>query len=44
MLAPMTNLSMVKVVEWNTENRWIDDDIKPLAFLLAKWRTIPGQR
>ena len=37
MLAPMTNLSMVKVVEWNTENRWIDDDIKPLAFLLAKY-------
>ena len=44
MLAPMTNLSMVKVVEWNTENRWIDDDIKPLAFLLAKYGRFLGQR
>ena len=36
-LATMKNVSMVKVVEWNTVNRWIDDDIEPLAFLLTKY-------
>ena len=36
-LATMKNVSMVKVIEWNTVNRWIDDDIEPLAFLLAKY-------
>ena len=37
MLATMTNLSMVKVVEWKTESRWIDDDAGPLSFLLTKY-------
>ena len=37
MLATMTNLSMVKVVEWKTESRWIDDDAEPLSFLLTKY-------
>ena len=36
-LATMKNVSMVKVVEWNTVNRRIDDDIEPLAFLLTKY-------
>ena len=33
-LATMKNVSMVKVIEWNTVNRRIDDDIEPLAFFL----------
>ena len=36
-LAAMTDLSMVKVVQWNTESRWIDDDAQPLSFLLTKY-------
>ena len=37
MLETMKNVSMVKVIEWNTVNRRIDDDIEPLAFLLTKY-------
>ena len=33
----MKNVSMVKVIESNTVNRRIDDDIEPLAFLLTKY-------
>ncbi len=33
----MAEVSKVKVVDWSSENRWVDDDIKPLAFLLAKY-------
>ncbi len=33
----MAELSTVKVVDWNSENRWVDEDIKPLAFLLTKY-------
>ena len=29
--------TVVKVVQWNTVNDWIDDDIDSLAFLLAKY-------
>ena len=36
-LATMKNVSMVKVIEWNTVNRRIDEDIEPLAFLLTKY-------
>lgn len=37
MLMLRTDLSTVKVVEWSTENRWVDDDVKPLTFLFAKY-------
>ena len=36
-LAAMENVSQVKVVEWNTKNRWIEDDTVPFAFLLSKY-------
>ena len=36
-LAAMTNLSTVKVVEWNSQSRWISFDAEPLSFLLTKY-------
>ena len=36
-LADLEDISLVRVVEWNTANRWIDDNVDPLAFLLAKY-------
>ena len=37
MLTLMAELSTVMVVDWNSENRWVDDDFGPLAFLLTKY-------
>ena len=31
------SVSMVKVIEWNTVNRWIDDNTELLTFLLGKY-------
>ena len=42
-LAAMKNVSMVKVVEWKSENPWIDDDAQPLTFLLAKYGRFLGR-
>ena len=36
-LAALENVSTVKVVEWKTESRWIEDDTVPFAFLLSKY-------
>ena len=36
-LAAMENASTVKVLEWNTTNAWIEDDVEPFAFLLSKY-------
>ncbi len=36
-LASMENLSTVKIVQWKTADSWIDDDVIPLSFLLAKY-------
>ena len=41
-LAALEDISIVRVVEWNTVNRWIDDNIDPLAFLLAKYGRYQG--
>ena len=36
-LAAKRNLNIVKVVEWKSTNPWIDNDARPLTFLLAKY-------
>ncbi len=36
-LASLENFSTVKIVQWKTPNSWIDDDVIPLSFLLAKY-------
>ena len=36
-LAAKENLNIVKVVEWKSTNPWIDNDARPLTFLLAKY-------
>ena len=36
-LAAMENVSMVKVVEWNANTTWIEDDPEPFDFLLSKY-------
>ena len=41
-LSAKEDISTVKVVEWNTANRWKMDDIKPLDFLLRKYGRYQG--
>ena len=36
------NLSTAKIVEWNTDNFWIGDDIEPFMVPLRQIRTIRG--
>ena len=36
-LAAMPDVSTVKVVEWNSQSRWIDFYAEPLSFLLTKY-------
>ena len=37
MLLRTTEATVVEIVEWNSANEWIDDDIDSLAFLLSKY-------
>ena len=41
-LAAMESVSLVKLVEWNTNTAWIDDDTEPFAFLLRKYGRYVG--
>ncbi len=41
-LAAVSNLDNAKVVEWNNTNPWIDNDARPLTFLLAKYGRFLG--
>ncbi len=41
-LAAVKGLNRVKVVEWNSTNPWIDNDARPLTFLLAKYGRFLG--
>ena len=36
-LTARAKVSSVRVVEWNTTNRWVRDDTKPVTFLLSKY-------
>ncbi len=36
-LLQSSEAALVRVVEWKSESRWIDDDAQPLAFLLTKY-------
>ena len=36
-LAAKESVSLVKLVEWNTNTAWIDDDTEPFAFLLNRY-------
>ena len=38
-LAERKETSTVKVVEWNTTNRWVRDNARPVTFLLSKYGT-----
>ena len=42
-LAAIENLSTVKVVEWNTNNPWIEDNTERIAFLLRKYGRYVGR-
>ena len=41
-LAAKESVSTVKLVEWNTNTAWIDDDTEPFAFLLRKYGRYVG--
>ena len=41
-LTALKNLSTVRVVEWNSTNPWIDNNARPLNFLLTKYGRFLG--